>query len=116
MIDAIAARGILAIALAPFLFFAARDQWLHLRARRVPLAENIVHLLLGLILFTVIARAFVFDWRGVAIGAAIFAVCGALDEFLFHRALPAVESDVHAKEHFALFGFFAAFAMVMLWR
>ena len=113
-LEAGTARVVLAAALTPFVYFAARDQWLHLKARRVPLAENAVHALLGIVLSTVIARAFLFDWRFVIAGLAAFAVCGALDEFVFHRGLPAVESDVHAKEHFALFAFFAVFGLIML--
>lgn len=114
MIGALGARGILLVALAPFLFFASRDQWLHLTARKVPLAENVIHAFLGVILFVVIGRAFLFDWRFVVVGTVVFALCGALDEFLFHRGVPASESDIHAKEHFALFGFFAVFALLML--
>jgi hypothetical protein len=104
----------MAAALVPFLYFAARDQWMHLKARRVPLAENVVHALLGLILMTTIGRAFLFDWRFVILGVVVFAICGSIDEFLFHRGLPPVESDVHAKEHFALFAFLAVFALIVL--
>jgi hypothetical protein len=110
-----AARLLLGVALIPFLYFAARDQILHFTARRVPLAENILHLFLGIILAVVIARAFQFDRRFVTIGALVFAGTGALDEFIFHRGLPESESDVHAKEHFALFIFIAVF-WLLSWR
>jgi hypothetical protein len=113
-LDTVTTRVVLGAALLPFLYFAARDQWLHLRARRVPLAENGVHALLGLIHAAVIARAFLFEWRFVIAGLAAFAICGAVDEFVFHRGLPAIESDVHAKEHFALFAFFAVFGLILL--
>jgi hypothetical protein len=36
---------------------------------------------------------------------AFVAVWGMVDELAFHRGLPAVESDVHAKAHMALFAF-----------
>jgi hypothetical protein len=35
-----------------------------------------------------------------------------VDEFVFHRGLPASEHDVHAKEHFALFIFIAVFGVL----
>lgn len=115
MIGTNAGRLLLAVALIPFLYFAIRDQVLHFSARRVPVAENVLHFFLGIILFAVIARAFQFDRRFVTIGALVFAGMGALDEFVFHRGLPESESDVHAKEHFALFIFLTVFWAVS-WR
>jgi hypothetical protein len=109
-----AARVILALAFVPFLAYAVWDQWLHLTARRVPLAENLLHLVLGLVLIPVIFHAFLFDWRFVAIGAVLFVPFGALDEYLFHRRLPPSEFDAHAKGHYALFAFFAVFAALVL--
>ena len=106
--DAVA-RAVLAVALLPFLYFAARDQVLHLTARRVSLAENLLHLALALVLAGVIARAFVFREKSVALGILAFVLFGAVDEYVFHRGLPAGEHDVHAKEHFALLIFVAVF-------
>jgi hypothetical protein len=110
-----AARMILAAALLPFLYFAARDFRLHLTARRVPLAENLLHLALAVPLMAAIALSFQFRVREAALAMAAFAVTGAADEFVFHRAIPAEEHDVHAKEHYALFIFLAVFgALVQL--
>jgi hypothetical protein len=110
-----AGRVVLALALAPFAYFAARDFRLHLRARRVPLAENLIHLALGLVLAGALVRAFQFRAAEAAYALAIFAVCGAADEYVFHRGIPAEEHDVHAKEHYALFVFVAVFfALVQL--
>jgi hypothetical protein len=108
-----AARVILALALLPFLYFAARDQILHLTVRRVPVAENILHGLLALLLAAVMVRAFQFDVPSVAVGVLAFALAGAIDEFVFHRGLPSAEHDVHAKEHFALFLFVAVFGVLV---
>ena len=104
-----AGRVVLALALAPFAYFAARDFRLHLQARKVPLAENVLHLALGLLLMGALVRAFQFRVPEAAFAMAAFAVCGAADEFVFHRGIPAEEHDVHAKEHFALFIFLAVF-------
>ena len=101
----LAARAVIAAALAPFLFFAVRDQVLHLTIRRVPVLENVIHAALAILLTFVIARSFQFDTRGVIFGAIAFVVTGALDEYIYHRRIPEQESDVHAKEHFALLGF-----------
>ena len=101
----LAARAVIAAALVPFLFFAMRDQILHLRIRKVPLFENVIHFALAVLLTAVIGRAFQFDTRGVIFGAILFVLTGALDEFVYHRRIPEEESDVHAKEHFALLGF-----------
>ena len=111
-----AARVVLGLALLPFLYFAVRDQVLHFSARRVSIAENLLHLALGVVLAAVIARAFFFRERAVAMGVLAFAVLGSLDEFVFHRGLPAVEHDVHAKEHFALFVFIAVFGVLVQFR
>jgi hypothetical protein len=110
------ARVVLGASLLPFLYFAGRDQVLHFSARRVPLAETIVHFFLGAILIVLIARAFLFQQWFVTIGFLIFAVFGLIDEFVFHRGLPASESDVHAKEHFTLFVFVAVFEVLALGR
>ena len=107
-----AARVILGAALLPFLYFAARDHFLHFTARRVSIAENVLHLILGLLLAGVIARAFLFRVESVALGVLVFALAGAVDEFVFHRGLPPSEHDVHAKEHFALFIFIAVFGVL----
>ena len=110
-----AGRLILAAALLPYLYFAGRDFRLHLSVRRVPVAENVLHLALAIPLVASIGLAFQFRAREAALGMALFAVFGAADEYVFHRGIPAEEHDVHAKEHYALFVFLAVFgALVQL--
>jgi hypothetical protein len=110
-----AGRVVLALALAPFAYFAARDFRLHLTARRVPAAESVLHLALGLLLVFALVRAFQFRAAEAAYAMAAFALCGTADEFVFHRGIPAEEHDVHAKEHYALFVFLAVlFALVQM--
>lgn len=113
-IPAAAGRAILVVTLAPFLYYAIQDQLLHVSARRVSLVENLVHLVIGLVLFVAIASAFRFDLPMLAGSAALFVSVGAVDEYLFHRQIPERESDVHAKEHFAMLTFFIAAVCVAL--
>jgi Kef-type K+ transport system membrane component KefB len=107
------ARVAMALALLPFLFFAYRDLRLHLTVRRVPRAEDALHLFFGLVLTYAISRAFLFEGTALALALLAFALGGAIDEFGFHRGLPPEEHDAHAKEHFALF-LWAAVAGVVL--
>lgn len=108
-----AGRVLLTLAFLPFAWFAARDFRLHLRARKVSLAENVLHVALGLLLVAALARAFQFQAAPAAYAMAVFALFGAADEFVFHRGIPAEEHDVHAKEHFALFVFLAVFGALV---
>lgn len=101
----------LAIALLPFVHFAIRDNVYHFRLRRVSRAEHLLHLLIGLSLAVVIGNAFLGRLSLLAFGLVLFTLGGALDEYVYHRELPAAESDVHAKQHLALLIFvIAAFA------
>ena len=95
------------VALVPFLVFAYRDNVLHFRARKVPKLENVLHLLIGMVLFFVIGSAFMGRMGRMLAGLAIFSIVGAMDELGYHRAnaIPTEEHDVHAKQHFALFVF-----------
>jgi hypothetical protein len=108
-----AARAILAAALLPFLYFAGRDFRLHLTARRVSLAENVLHLALAIPLAAALGLAFQFRVREAALAMAVFAIFGSADEYVFHRGIPAEEHDVHAKEHYALFVFLAVFGALV---
>ena len=72
--------------------------------------ENLVHLGIGVVLVAVVSNAYLRRFGIVVVGSLFFGVLGAVDEYVFHRNLPAVESDVHAKEHLALLLFVVAFA------
>ena len=109
MIGPRTARLLLALSLLPFLYYAARDQFLHFTARRVSIAENVLHLLLAILLAIVIGRAGLFQPKPAAMALLLFVACGAIDEYVFHRGIPEAEHDVHAKEHFALLAFVAVF-------
>jgi len=102
----------LALSLVPFAWFAARDQLLHFTIRRVSITENVIHALLALLLTMVIALGALFRVRSFAFALLAFVACGAVDEYVFHRGIPAAEHDVHAKEHFALLLFVAVFGVL----
>ena len=95
----------IALAFLPFVWFAYRDTRYHLDLRKPGNPENLVHLGLGVCQIALLVNAIRADlqWELIALGG--IAVLGAIDEFGFHRELPAFESDVHAKTHFALFIF-----------
>ncbi len=98
--------------LAPFLWFAWKDNLFHLRGRQVPLVENLLHLGLGVALALLFISAFRADMPRLFVGLGGVGVLGALDELVYHRNIPADEHDLHAKEHFTLLVFVgAAFAL-----
>ena len=97
----------LVLVLLPFLVFAGQDAAYHLRGRKPGLPENLTHLVLGASQVFLMVSAFRADVRRIVFAALLVAVFGAIDELGFHRALPARESDLHAKAHFALFSFVA---------
>jgi hypothetical protein len=103
------ARLLLGLSLLPFLYYAVRDQILHFTARKVSIAENVLHLFLAILLTIVIGRAALFQPKQAAIALLLFVALGAIDEYVFHRGIPEAEHDVHAKEHFALLAFIAVF-------
>ena len=101
----------LALVLPPsllFVYFAGKDLMFHLRGRRVGGIENAIHLGLGLAEAAFLGGALVGSAGWLAAGAIATAALGAGDEYLFHRDLPAAESDLHAKGHLALFLVLAA--------
>ena len=108
---------VLCAALAPFLFFAWKDNLFHLRGRKVPPVENLLHLGLGIALALMFAGAFAARVPRMLMGLAGVALLGALDELVYHRQIPVDEHDLHAKEHFTLLVFVgAAFAFAWYGR
>jgi hypothetical protein len=94
--------AILVAAFLPFVYFAARDQIFHLRGRKVGLAENLLHLALGITLAILFTQALAGRHLAMLGALVLFAVAGGADEYIFHRHIPGEESDLHAKEHLAL--------------
>jgi hypothetical protein len=98
---------ILVASFLPFVYYGAKDTAFHLHGRKVSVTEHILHAAIGLVLVIMFMHAL----RGnhwIVVGAlVIFAAAGAVDEYIFHRGIPAEESDLHAKEHLALLIFIA---------
>lgn len=89
----------------PFAYFGMKDNSFHFCGRKVSLTEHILHLAIGITQAMILIQAIRGDLTLMFIGLALLAVVGALDEYIFHWALPPEESDLHAKQHFALFIF-----------
>jgi len=94
--------AILVAAFLPFVYFAVRDQIFHLRGRTVSLAENLLHLALGITLAILFSQALAGRHLAMLGALVLFAVAGGADEYIYHRHIPGEESDLHAKEHLAL--------------
>jgi hypothetical protein len=100
-------RAVLLVPLLPFLRYAGADLLYHFRGRKPGIAENVVHVVLGLFQGGLVINAFRLDLVRIAVSTLGIAAFGALDELGFHRGLPEKESDLHAKSHIALFAFAA---------
>jgi len=94
--------GIVLISFLPFLYYATKDTLFHFTGRRVTLAEHGLHLAVGLSLAMVLTNAVLGKSPAMLVGLVLFAVAGAIDEYVWHRGIPETESDLHAKEHLAL--------------
>ncbi len=100
--------------LLPFLYYAAKDNAFHFSGRKVSRTEHILHAAIGLTLALVFTHAFL-GHDSIMVGALVlFAAAGAIDEYIFHRGIPGIESDLHAKEHLALL-IFVIVAMLTGW-
>lgn len=103
---------IVVVSFLPFLYYATLDGVFHFRGRRVSLAEHLIHLAIGLALGLVFAAAVMANQLVMLGSLAVFLVAGGLDEYVWHRDLPAHESDLHAKEHLALLIFLGVTLLV----
>jgi hypothetical protein len=93
---------ILIVSFLPFLYYAVKDNAFHFRGRKVSLTEHLLHAAIGLVLLILLSHALMGRHLVVLCALVLFAVAGAVDEYIFHRGIPAEESDLHAKEHLAL--------------
>jgi hypothetical protein len=94
--------AILVFSFLPFVYYGAKDTAFHFHGRKVSLTEHILHAAIGLVLVIMFTHALRADHWIVVAALVIFAAAGAADEYIFHRDIPAQESDLHAKEHLAL--------------
>lgn len=106
--------GIVLASFLPFLYYASKDTLFHFRGRRVSLTEHVLHLAIGLTLIVVVTSAVLGNFGLMLIGLLLFGLAGGIDEYLWHRGIPAEESDLHAKEHLALL-LFVVMSLVVNW-
>lgn len=103
--DARMRAGIVLTSFLPFLYYATKDTLFHFHGRRVSLAEHLLHLAIGLSLVIVVVNAVLGQLAVMLAGLVLFAIAGGLDEYVWHRQIPEIETDLHAKEHLALLMF-----------
>jgi hypothetical protein len=100
------------VSFLPFLYYATLDGAFHFRGRRVSLAEHVIHLVIGLAVGLIFTAAVMANSTVMLASLGIFLISGSLDEFVWHRDLPAHESNLHAKEHLALLIFLGVTLLV----
>src|SRR4051812_5812540 len=89
----------------PFAYFGLKDNAFHFRGRRVSVKEHVLHLGIGVTQAMILAQAIKGNFVILFLALGLLAIVGAADEYVFHHELPLEESDLHAKQHFALFIF-----------
>ncbi len=94
--------AILSLSFLPFVYFGAKDTMFHFRGRKVSLTEHILHAGIGAVLGIMFWHALLAHHLIVLGALVLFVLAGGLDEYVYHRDIPAEESDLHAKEHLAL--------------
>ena len=96
---------ILIVSFLPFLYYGAKDNIFHFRGRKVSRTEHLLHAAIGITLAIMFSHALMAHHLIVLGALLLFVVAGGVDEYIFHREIPAEESDLHAKEHLALLSF-----------
>lgn len=94
--------ALLTLSLLPYLYYGVKDNAYHFRGRKVTFAEHMLHLAIGIVLIAAIGNAYAGRQAILILGLVIFSVAGSIDEYIYHRDIPAEESDLHAKEHLGL--------------
>ena len=99
---------LLALTLAPYFYYSAKDNAFHFGGRAVRPAEHLAHVVIAFAAVGTAAAVFLSRHGQLLRALPTLLAAGAVDEFLFHRGLPEPESDWHAKAHWSLFAFVAA--------
>ena len=109
MLDA-GQKQTLVVSMVPYLGLALYDSWLHERARRVPMAEQVFHGMAFVSVVSLMAGLFLNHPRFVVPAIAGFGLATLADELGFHRGLPRRERRLH----FAAYACFAGFIAIAL--
>ena len=107
---ALSQKQLLLVGFAPYLGLALYDGWLHEKARRVPLREQVLHaavFLAVVALWLGLLRMPMLVWPALV----VFAVAAFLDEFVYHGMLERRERRLH----FAAYACFAGFVGWAAW-
>jgi hypothetical protein len=97
--------GILILSFLPFIYYGTKDTLFHFKGRPVTRTEHLLHAGIGVVLATMFISALSANHLVMLSALVLFVVAGSLDEYVYHRGIPAEESDLHAKEHLALLVF-----------
>ena len=105
---------VLTFSLLPYAWLGMADNVFHARHRSVGWPERLAHLAIFLSLLTVVPQAYAGNRAAVIAGLVVFVAARCVDEYAFHRGLPAAESGLHARTHLAFLGYVVA-VMGMDW-
>src|SRR3954462_4427640 len=86
----------------PFVVFGAKDNAFHFRGRKVSVSEHLLHVAIGITQAMIFVQALRGNFIGLFAILLLLMIAGGIDEYIFHRDLPGEESDLHAKQHWAL--------------
>ena len=90
-----------------------RVEW-NFRGRKVSASEHLLHVGIGICQAIMFVQAIRSDFILMFGAMLLLLVAGGMDEYVFHRDLPPTESDLHAKQHFALF-IFVVISLATAW-
>ena len=97
--------ALIILSFIPFIHYGIKDNSFHFHGRKVTAWEHLLHIGIGMCQAIIFIQALRSDFILMFAAMILLLAAGGMDEYIFHRDLPAVESDLHAKQHFALFIF-----------
>jgi hypothetical protein len=96
----------------PYLLIAGYDGWLHEKARKVPMAEQVSHAIMAVCVAVLVWSVFFDHPQVITPVLIVFAITALTDELGFHGQLHRHEKYLHyfGYASFAGFAAFASFA------
>ena len=80
--------AILIFSFLPFLYYGAKDTAFHFKGRKVSLTEHLLHAAIGIVLGIMFTHALMAHHLVMLGALVLFAITGAVDEYIFHRLVP----------------------------